>query len=245
MKIPKVINYCWFGKNRFSELEIKCIESWHKFCPDYEIVQWNEDNFDVNSNKYCREAFEAKKYAFVSDYARMKVIFENGGIYLDTDVELIKPIDDLIEKGSYIGVESNGLINSGLGFAAFKHNNCIGDMLSMYDNLSFLMDNGKYNKTPCTIYNTYSLLKRGYKINESNRVQKLDEIIIYPEEYLSPMNYETKEIKITDNTYSIHHYSGSWLQKNKYKTYIKKLFPKKILMVIQRRRIARLLKTIG
>ena len=116
MSIPKVIHYCWFGNGKMPKLAQKCIESWKKYCPEYKIVCWNEENFDINQNKYAREAYAAGKWAFVSDYVRLKVLYDEGGIYLDTDVELIKPLDKLIEERGYMGFDDNGVISTGLGF---------------------------------------------------------------------------------------------------------------------------------
>ena len=118
--IPKKIHYCWFGGNPLPELAIKCLESWKKYCPDYEIIEWNETNFNLDSCEYVREAYQAKKWAFVSDYARLKVVYDNGGIYLDTDVELIKSLDRLLKNKSFFGTETTGVVATGLGFGAEK-----------------------------------------------------------------------------------------------------------------------------
>ena len=119
--IPKIINYCWFGKNPLPTSVKKCINSWKKYCPDYKIIQWDETNFDVKSNMFVKEAYEAKAWAFVSDYARLKVKYENGGIYFDTDVELVKNLDFLLKNSAYIGIQqSEYLCNTGLGFGAEK-----------------------------------------------------------------------------------------------------------------------------
>ena len=130
MSIPKVIHYCWFGKGEMPKLAKKCIRSWKKYCPDYEIICWNEDNFDLSQNRYMREAYEAGKWAFVSDFARLKIIYENGGIYLDTDVEIIKPIDDLTVNRGFMGFDEKGIVATGLGFGAEKGNEIIGEFFN-------------------------------------------------------------------------------------------------------------------
>ena len=142
MQIPKVIHYCWFGKGKMPALAEKCIKSWKKYCPDYKIVCHTEDSFDITQNRYAKEAYEAKKWAFVSDYARLKVLFDEGGIYFDTDVELIKPIDSLIEQYGYMGFDDNDLVSTGLGFACEKGNKLVGALLSDYNDISFLLPDG-------------------------------------------------------------------------------------------------------
>ena len=129
MNIPKVIHYCWFGKGKMPNLAEKCIESWKKYCPEYKIVCWNEDNFDVNQNRYAKEAYDAGKWAFVSDYVRLKVLHDEGGIYLDTDVELIKPLDKLIEEIGFMGFDDKGVVSTGVGFACEKGNQLVAALL--------------------------------------------------------------------------------------------------------------------
>ena len=208
MSIPKIVHYCWFGKNELPALAKKCIESWEKYCPDYEIICWNESNTDITENRYAREAYSAGKWAFVTDYVRLKKVYEYGGIYLDTDVELIKPLDDLIEKGAYLGFEDKGLVSTGLGFAAEAGNYVIGEILKDYDEIPFILEDGSYDLTPCPKRNTEVLKKLG--MNTENVLQNFMGVNILPEEYLCPINYYTGKKKITENTYSIHHYSASW-----------------------------------
>lgn len=229
-RIPRVINYCWFGENKLPEQYIKYIESWKKFCPEYEIVEWNESNFDIEENKYCKEAYQAKKWAFVSDYARLKIIYQNGGIYLDTDIELLKPLENLLEKeNGFIGFQNREQVTTGLGFAALPNDSCVGQMLDMYKDRSFFKNDGKMDLTPCPVLNTVALRKCGLKTGPrgSNDVQRLNEMIVYPVEYFNPMDRNTGELKITENTYMIHHYAGTWLNGNQAITRtIKKLLPK-------------------
>ena len=154
MSIPKVIHYCWFGRGELPRLAEKCIQSWKKYCPDYEIVCWNEDNFDINQNKYAREAYESGKWAFVSDYVRLKVLYDEGGIYLDTDVELIKSLDPLVKENGYMGFDDNGVVSTGLGFACEKGNELVGALLADYDDIPFVLPDGTYDITPCPDRNT-------------------------------------------------------------------------------------------
>ena len=136
--IPKIIHYCWFGGESLPESAIKCINSWKKFCPDYEIIRWDESNYDVTKNVYMKEAYEAKKWGFVPDYARLDIVYNYGGIYMDTDVELLKPLDDLLGCNAYMGVEKPGIVALGLGFGAEKGNSVIGDLLEEYNDKRFI-----------------------------------------------------------------------------------------------------------
>ena len=154
MSIPKVIHYCWFGKGEMPKIAKKCIKSWEKYCPDYEIICHNEDNFDLSQNRYMREAYEEIKWAFVSDFARLKIIYDNGGIYLDTDVELIKPIDDLLENKGFMGFDEKGIDATGLGNGAEKGNEIIGEFLKDYYDIPFVLPDGSYDLTPCPDRNT-------------------------------------------------------------------------------------------
>ena len=206
--IPKVIHYCWFGHNPLPPLALKCIESWKKYCPDYKIICHNEDNFDLTQNRYLSEAYKAGKWAFVSDYARLKVVYDNGGIYLDTDVELIKPIDDLLLTKGFMGFDEKGIVATGLGFGAEKGNKIVSEFLKDYDNIPFVLPDGSYDLTPCPDRNTATLKRLGMDLKNTN--QTFMDIKFLPDEYLCPMNYYTGKKTITKNTYSIHHYSASW-----------------------------------
>lgn len=220
MSIPKVIHYCWFGRGDMPKLAEKCIKSWKKFCPDYEIVCWTEDNFDINENRYAREAYDAKKWAFVSDYVRLKVLYENGGIYLDTDVELIKPLDKLIEDGGFMGFDDNGIVSTGLGFACEKGNELVGRLLKDYEDISFILPDGSYDLTPCPDRNTKTLAELGMDLE--NKDQIFMGIKMLPEDYLCPVKYYTGKKVITKNTYSIHHFCASWTSATAKRTTIAK-----------------------
>lgn len=209
--IPKKIHYCWFGGNPLPQLAKECISSWKKFCPDYEIIEWNEDNYDIGCCTYVREAYMAKKWAFVSDYVRLDVVYRYGGIYLDTDVELIKNLDQLLKFRCFLGAEEIGIINTGLGFGAEAKNKCIELMLKEYNNSHFKISESLYDLTSCPKRNTAPFIKLGF--TSENRIQKIEEAIIYPPEYFCPMDYRTGIITITDETRSIHHYTASWTTK--------------------------------
>lgn len=210
--IPKIIHYCWFGGNPLGENEKKCIESWKKYFPDYEIKLWDENNYDVNKTLYTKQAYEEKKYAFVSDYARFDILYQYGGIYFDTDVEVIKPMDDIIKQGAFLGCESvakKDMVNPGLGMAVEVGNVFYREVVEHYKSLQFLGVNGEKKDGTVVSIVTELLKKRGFK--NKKEIQKVEEITIYPQEYFCPMNYLTNEIHITENTYTIHHYSASWL----------------------------------
>jgi Mannosyltransferase OCH1 and related enzymes len=203
--IPKVIHYCWFGGNPLPESAIKCIESWKKFCPDYEIKQWSEENYDINKIQYVKEAYQEKKYAFVTDVARLDIIYHEGGIYLDTDVEIIKSLDQLLDNSLYLGMETTGRVNTGLGFGAEPKHKFVKDNLNLYADIPFV------SNITCVTYTT-NMLKR-YGLRNRNELQQLETILVLPTEYLCPLILETNRLKITENTYSIHHYDMSWKDK--------------------------------
>ena len=208
--INKTIHYCWFGKNKKPEIVKRCINSWKKKLPDYEIKEWNESNFDIGYNKYTRQAYEAKKYAFVSDVARLKIIYEQGGIYLDTDVEIIKSLNPLLKNKAFFGIESNERVNTGICFGAEARNEIVKKMLDDYNNIEFCKNNS-YDLTPCPIRNSKILTEKGFKLN--NTIEKIDDVTVYPSDYFNPKMSYGHAIALTENTYSIHHYAGSWLSK--------------------------------
>ena len=209
--IPKIIHYCWFGGNPLPELAQKCIKSWEKYCSNYEIKRWDESNFDFNCCEYVREAYEEKMWAFVSDYARFKILYENGGVYLDTDVELIKPIDDIVEKGPFLGLEESDETNialaTGLGFAANAGFDLLKEVLDDYHQSHFEKDkDGTYQTVVARV--TKIVLKHGNIYPD--RITEVAGITIYPPEFFCPMSYYMNKINVTENTRSIHHYMASW-----------------------------------
>lgn len=211
MTIPRVIHYCWFGKNPKDKSVQKCMRSWKKYCPGYEIVEWNESNFDVNEIPYTAQAYACGKWAFVSDYARLKVIYEHGGIYLDTDVELKKPLDSLLSCRGFLGFErmrDRYQINTGLGFGAAGGHPLIGKMMESYYSLSFYTNDGKMDLLPCSERNTELLKAEG--LRTENEFQMIEGIQILPAEYLCPVDYFTGEVHKTKHTLAIHHYQATW-----------------------------------
>lgn len=246
--IPRKIHYCWFGENPLPEQYNKYMQSWKKYCPDYEIVEWNETNFDVTQNQYCHEAYLASKWAFVSDYARLKIIYENGGIYLDTDVELVKDITPLVTDGvGFIGFQNPIEATTGLGFAAAPHNAVVKAMLDIYENRSFVRPDGTYNVIPCPAANTVGLIHCGLKVGKPwcNQVQVLENMRVYPEEYFNPLDNDTQKLSITENTYMIHQYAATWLgNSHNVKKKIKMLFPTVILKGHTQRIARNHLKTV-
>ena len=208
--IPKVIHYCWFGNNPLPEEAVKCIESWKKFFPEYEIKEWNEENFDLECCDYVKEATKIKKWAYVSDFARMKILYENGGIYLDVDVEIIKRFDDIIEKGPYLGCERGEKIavNTGLGFGAEAGSELIREIMDTYMKDHFLDSHG--NPIFYTVVDRVTNILKGYGLKESEKIQHIKDFDIYPADFFCPMDYKTGEMDITENTKTIHWYTASW-----------------------------------
>ena len=207
--IPHVIHYCWFGGKPLPELAKKCIASWIKFLPDYEIKEWNETNFDVNCSNYVREAYQAQKWAFVSDYARFWILYNYGGLYFDTDVEVIKPIDDIIEKGAFMGCEASDKCAPGLGLGVNPGLGLYKEILESYDHSHFLNEDGSYNYFTVVDRVTSILVDYGFK--DMNSIQNIANINIYPKDYFCPMDYATGKLEVTSNTRSIHWYDASWL----------------------------------
>ncbi|WEV70711.1 glycosyltransferase [Lactobacillus sp. ESL0785] len=226
--IPKVINYCWFGKASLPPQVQRCINSWQKYCPDYTIIQWNESNFDVNKYSFTKEAYERQQWAFVSDVARLDIIYHYGGIYLDTDVELIKSLDSVLAAEAYFGCEDRFTVNTGGGFGGVKGNKFILANLNEYQRLHFINQDGTFNQVLCTDITTHLLAKSGFKFNGSK--QKIGNVIIYPSSYFCPVNFWRQKLVIKPNTISIHHYAASWKdEKNKSKSSGKVLGIKKYL----------------
>lgn len=205
--IPKVIHYCWFGKNPLPELAEKCIASWRKKLPDYDIIEWNEGNFDIKCCDYVKEAYDAKKWAFVSDYVRLFVLVNYGGVYLDVDVEVVKSLDGLLENEAFSGFEDKEYIQTGVmacekGFIMFQ------EMLNFYSNRNFMLPNGKPDITTNVALITNFLKNKGLKPN--NMEQNILGLKLYPNDYFCPKNYINDEIHCTENTYTIHHFAASW-----------------------------------
>lgn len=206
--IPKVIHYCWFGHNPIPDRHKKWMESWRKYCPDYEIREWNEDNYDITKNSYMYEAYQNKKWAFVSDYARLDIVYEYGGIYLDTDVELVQNLDDLLYQKGFAGFERENYVAFGLGFGAMKGLPIIKSIRDIYNDLHFVNEDASLNLVPCPEYQTKCLVQQGLQLN--GEYQIVGDMVIYPEKMFSGKCPYTRRIRLTEYTRSIHHYDASW-----------------------------------
>ena len=221
MSIPKIIHYCWLGGNPKPDSVLRCIDSWRKYCPDYEIREWNESNLDISMNEYTRQAYEAKAWGFVPDYLRLWIVYTHGGIYLDTDVQIIRSFDPLLKEKGFAGFEDDEHIALGLGFGAEAENPMIAKQMAVYDGLRFRNEDGSYNRTPSPQYSTELMKQLGLHPNNGS-VQYIDGFACYPPEYFCPKSFQTGMMKLTKNTFSIHQFDASWYseeeqaQKKKY-----------------------------
>jgi hypothetical protein len=208
IKIPKAIHYCWFGGAPIREDFAGYITGWKKLCPDYDIVRWDESNYDVKKNEYMYEAYKNKKWGFVSDYARLDIVYRHGGVYLDTDVELVRNIDDLLCDEAFYGFEGRLYVNNGSGFGAVAGSSMIAEQMEIYRKLSFVNEDGALNLIPAPIHQTKLLVSKGLK--QDNTLQKIEGMTVYPSDVLSPLSHETGVVSSTKNTYAVHHYSSTW-----------------------------------
>ena len=208
--IPKKIHYCWFSGNPIPRPLQSCIDSWRRHCPDYEIIRWDESNYDVGKCLYMKQAYERKKWGFVSDYARLDILYQHGGIYLDTDVELMRNLDELLYQPAFCCAEKWGVINTGVT-GAQPENPAIRAMLDFRKDSIFLRSDGSENQTSSGFYDTLPLLKHGMKINLEVQSILNGAMTIYAPEFFQPFDYMSGETHITQNTFSIHHFSGTWL----------------------------------
>ncbi|RDC56187.1 glycosyl transferase [Pedobacter chinensis] len=214
--IPKIIHYCWFGRGEMPDMVLKCLASWNRYLPEYEILVWNEENFDINMYPYALEAYNERKFAFVADVCRLYALKAMGGIYLDTDVEFLKPLDkNILQNVAFAGFEGNLLLSSAI-LGSTRDGLWINDLLSYYNNRSFYLENGELDLKPNTESITaFMKEKRSLKIN--NTFQTFENYCtIYPSDYFSPKSWKTLKINITKNTYSIHHFAASWLHNSDY-----------------------------
>lgn len=210
--IPKIIHYCWFGKNPQPKLAIKCIDSWKKHCLNYKIIEWNEDNFDIRSNTYVREAYESKKWAFVSDYVRLYALCRYGGIYMDTDVEVLKPLDTFLKEKAFSGFEAYDRVPTGI-MGSEKSHPFFTMLLDYYTDKRFVLDDGRFDYTTNVEIITKYCCTRGLNLN--NTKQTIENFTLYPSDYFCPKDCITKEVNLTPNSYTIHHFDGSWVSKTK------------------------------
>lgn len=212
-KIPKIIHYCWFGGKPKPEDVVKYMETWKKCCPDYEIMEWNEENFDVNCNQFVKEAYEAKKWAFVADYARLTALYNYGGVYIDTDIEILKSFDDLLDKEGFLGWEEMTVKICTAVIGAQKGAEWIKAFMERYyDHSKFLLDDGSYDMVPNVVKLT-ELFAEKYGLDVQKEHQVLTNgIEIFPREYFSPMDWYSGIADTTQNTYTIHHFANSWTE---------------------------------
>ena len=253
--IPKKIHYCWLGEKPLPESAKKCIESWKKNCPDYQIIEWNELNLDFeNAPIFVKQAYEAKAWGFVPDYFRLWIIYNYGGIYLDTDVQMIKSFDPLLNNESFAGFEAENYINFGVGFGAEKGNHMIKEHMELYNHISFFNEDGTLNRIASPKITTEWLVSKGLVLGR-NQIEEIEGLKIYPKEYFAPKSFDTGIIHKTKNTYSIHQYDASWFtdeEKIKHQKDIKRYkmqkitkFPNRVLMkILGEKRYCRLKKLI-
>lgn len=206
--IPKTIHYCWFGGNPLPPLALKCIKSWKKYCPDFEIVEWNESNFDIDTSPlYVRQAYEAKKWAFITDYVRLYALTKYGGIYMDTDVQVVRSLDRFLTHRAFSGFEDDANIPTGImacekGFPVFQ------EFLRYYDTASLYEDLSSSPPVTNVVVITRIMAQKG--LQQNNQLQEVDGFVLYPKDYFCPKSYADGKIYKTRNTHTIHHFSGSW-----------------------------------
>ena len=205
--IPKIIHYCWFGKGEMPELYKKCVDSWKKNLPEYQIMRWDEDSFDINTNEYVKRAYENKKYAFVTDYVRLLVLYKYGGIYMDTDVEVVRPLDKFLTCRAFSGFEKKDCVPTGI-IGAEKENNVIKDLLSDYDNMAFVKADGSLNLTTNVVTITNYFKKHKIKLNGKEQI--IEGFHMFPQRYFCTNSVLLIFNMTPKNVYTIHHYGGGW-----------------------------------
>lgn len=209
--IPKLIHYIWFGGTPLPDDAVRCINSWKKYCPDYRIQEWNEKNFDVNAVEYIQEAYKAKKWAFASDYARLSVLVQYGGIYMDTDVEIIKPLDEFLDKSAFLGFETPGSVSTGI-MGCEKGHSFFKQLLEEYNRIHFEDRSGNYDLTTNVTRITKACSAAGLLLN--NTLQEISNFTVFPIDYFCPLSHETGKLYVTKNTHVIHWFVGSWKSEN-------------------------------
>ena len=213
--IPKIIHYCWFVKGKKSEEILQYINGWKNILKGYEFIEWNEENFNIYENQYVAEAYEEKKWAFVTDYVRLHALYNYGGIYMDTDVEVLKSLDVFLKHKAFSGFESDNSILTGI-IGAEKNNIWIKKLLDDYKDRSFYKEDGSLDLTTNVITITRISKKLGVKLD--GKYQEFSEgVVVYPSEIFSPKSHLSGEINMTNNTYCIHHFNGSWIKNDRKK----------------------------
>lgn len=207
--IPKIIHYVWFGANPLPPLAIKCIASWKKYLPEYKIIEWNENNFDFEKFPFAKEALENKKFAHASDVARLYALKEFGGVYMDTDVEVLRSLDIFLDKTAFSGFENDDFVPTGI-MASEKGGQWVTELLKYYDGRSFVKNNGELDTVSNTFIITQIMKEKGFVMNNTFQEIK-DYVSFYPNDYFCPKSYKTGKIELTENTYCIHHFAKSWI----------------------------------
>lgn len=226
--IPKTIHYCWFGGKPLPKSAKKCIASWRKFMPDHEIKEWNESNFNVNMIPYMAEAYTAKKYAFVSDYARFWVLYHEGGLYFDTDVEVIRSFENVLSQGAFMGMESQSTLNPGLGLASEAGHLFYKWYLDYFADKHF----NKEQLSMCPVVST-KMEQSGWQ--HLNSIQKIEDITLYPPDFFCPQANAASPIHLTENTLSIHHFSATWLPwHTRLRLKFQRMLPKSFVNMLRR-----------
>lgn len=218
--IPHVIHYCWFGGSQMTDSLKRCIDSWKRLCPDFDIVEWNEHNYDVNRHRFTREAFDNKCFAYLSDLARLDILYDNGGVYMDTDVTLLKNLDICTYQKGYIASEKWSNINSGGGCGFIKGHPMLKQIIEYRDRFPFVREDGSFNRTTNGVYETQVFLDCGYEPN--NRTQVINDVTVYPSYVMHPYDYMSERLDMNESTISVHNFSGGWMNiddlKNRQKT---------------------------
>lgn len=218
--IPKIIHYCWFGGNPLPKLAEDCIASWKKYLPDYEIKEWNEQNFPLENYPFAQEAIENRKFAFVSDVCRLHALKEEGGIYMDTDVEVLKSLDSFLHHAAFSGFENDDFVPTGI-MASEKNGQWVTDLLAYYDGKSLFKEDGSIDSVSNTFIITGMMKGRGFMMNNTYQEQE-NYVAFYPNDYFCPKSYKTGNIELTENSYCIHHFAKSWIPlKDKWKNIVK------------------------
>ena len=211
--IPKIIHYCWFGRGPKPQLALDCIESWKRVLPEYEIKEWNEDNFDLDMYSYAREAYDNRKFAFVTDIVRMYALYYEGGVYMDTDVEMLKPLDPFLHHAAFSGFESENKYPTGL-MAAEQGSKWAKDNLDWYEGKHMVKEDGTLDLTTNVIIIMEVMKDLGVNVNLNNTYQDFPGYFtVYPSDYFCPYRPKTKELVATENSVCIHHFAGSWIPK--------------------------------
>ena len=246
--IPKTIHFCWLSGDEYPPLIKTCIESWKERLPDYEFILWDTNRFNLETNIWVKQAFETKKYAFAADYIRLYAIYNYGGIYMDTDIEVLKNFDDLLDRPYFIGTEGGDDIEAGV-FGAEKQNPWVKASLDYYDGKTFIKNDGAYNITTLPKIMKSQISKhRDFKVLHPNQItskeqlKSINTLFMFPKDYFCAKNHGTGVIESTSNTYCIHHFAMSWVSNKK--TFLSN-FKRKLMSVFGVNSIQRIIDVFG